>query len=116
MVNGRDFLCGRVVFLTNNYEFFKRAIVVPGRVTSFTTRRGGKGRTSYVEEVTFEFAGEQHTVSGLIGKSWKPKIGTVREVGVDLQHIDKSRVREGKWFFGMFLLIGLVLLAVSMRI
>ena len=100
-------------FLTNNYEFFRRAIIVKGTVTSFSTRRGSKGGTSYVEEITFEFDGQQHTVSGMIGRSWKPKIGTVREVGVDPRDINKFRVRGGKWFFGIFLAIGVLLLLVS---
>ena len=103
-------------FLLSNYEFFRRAIIVQGKVASFHTQTNTKDGTSYIEDVSFEFDGQQHTVSGMIGRSWKPKIGTVREVGVDPQHIDKSRVREGKWFFGIFLVVGLVMLVVSILV
>ena len=98
-----------------NYEFFRRAILVKGTVTSFSTRNGRKGRTSYIEEVTFEFDGQQHTVSAIMGKSWEPKIGTVREVGVIPEQM-RFRVREGQWFPGIFLVIGLVLLVVSILV
>lgn len=98
-----------------NYEFFRRAILVKGTVTSFSTRRGRKGGTSYIEEVTFEFDGQQHTVSGIIGKSWKPKIGAVREVGVIPEQM-RFRLREGQWFPSMFLVIGLVLLVISILV
>ena len=100
-------------WIGNNYEFFRRAIIVPGRVTSFSTRRSGKGGTSYIEEVTFDFAGEQHTVSGRMGKSWKPKIGAARKVGIDPDQMDNFRLKESMWMPGLFLVLGLVLLGIA---
>ena len=97
-----------------NHEFFRRAIIVPGTVTSFTSKRGHKGGTVYYEEVSFAFAGEQHTVSGTIGKSWKPKIGAAREVGINPDQMDEFRLREGQWFPGLFLVVGLVVLGMSL--
>ena len=115
MVNGGRFFAVGWFWILANYEFFRRAILVKGTVTSFSTRRGRKGGTSYIEEVTFEFDGQQHTVSGIIGKSWKPKIGAVREVGVIPEQM-RFRLREGQWFPSMFLVIGLVLLVISILV
>lgn len=93
------------------YEFFRRAILVRGQVTSYRERRGGKGGTSYYEVVSFDFDGQTRTVEGNVGGPFKPKMGTVREVGVDPQNIQKARVRSGVWFGIIFALVGLGLWA-----
>ena len=92
-----------------HYEFFRRAIIVPGRVTSYEERRGAKGGTTYVEVVSYELDGQTCTVSGTVGLPIKPKMGTPREVGIDPQNLQRVRVRSGRWFGVVFMVAGLAL-------
>ena len=92
-----------------HYEFFRRAIIVPGRVTSYEERRGAKGGTTYVEVISYEVDGQTCTVSGTVGMPFKPKMGTPREVGIDPQNLQHVRVRSGGWFGVVFMVAGLVL-------
>ncbi len=91
------------------YEFFRQAIVVPGHVTSYETRRGSKGGTSYVEVVSYEFDGQTHTVTGTVGMPFKPNMGTLRQIGIDPKNIQKARVRNGTWFWLIFAGVGMLL-------
>ncbi|MBR4682912.1 MAG: hypothetical protein IKP06_06400 [Elusimicrobiaceae bacterium] len=77
------------------YEFFKRAIIVPGKVIDFEKHDWWRDecnprfigrRRSWVEIVAFEFDGEQGETYGNFVRwpfLFKPDLGTPREVGID---------------------------------
>lgn len=92
-----------------HYEFFRRAIRLKGTVTDYTTQTSSKGGTTYVEIVSFNFDDQPRTVKGNVGMPFKPKMGTMREVGVDPKNPQKARVQGGTWMYLIFAGIGLLL-------
>lgn len=52
----------------------------------------GEGKPLYVPVVAFEFDGQSRQVTGTMGSSLKPKIGSVMKVGIDSQNINNARV------------------------
>lgn len=87
------------------YEFFRRAIIIPGKVTSYDTRRRSKGRTYYLEIVSYTFDEISSTVTDTVSRYEEPKMGTVREVGVDPQNFRRARVRSNdhsRWVAALF--------------
>ena len=110
-------LCAVGVFWYISYcEFFSRAIIVQGRVTSYKTRHTRKGGVSYIEIVSFNFEGQTRTLFGFFGQPFKPVIGTVREVGIDPNNPQKARLRSGSWIGPVFMLIGLAAWAAAILI
>ncbi len=97
-----------------HYEFFRRAIRLQGHVTSYETRRGSKGGTSYVEVISFDFDGQTRTVTSNVGMPFKPKMGTLREIGVDPQNPQRARAQGGVWFYLLFATIGLLMWGVTL--
>lgn len=97
-----------------HYEFFRRAIRLQGHVTSYETRRGSKGGTSYVEVISFDFDGQTRTVTSNVGMPFKPKMGTLREIGVDPQNPQRARAQGGNWFWMIFATIGLLMWGVTL--
>ena len=91
------------------YEFFRRAIRLQGKVTSYETRRSSKGGTSYVEVISFDFDGQTRTVTSNVGMPFKPKMGTLREIGVDPQNPQCARAQGGGWFYLIFAGAGILL-------
>ena len=92
-----------------DYEFFRRAIRIPGKVTDYDTQVGSKGNVTYVEVVSYDFDGQTRTIKSNVGMPFKPKMGTMREVGVNPDDIQKARVNSGRWFGVIFALAGLLL-------
>ena len=95
----------------NYYEFFRRAIIIPGVVTSYTSLPGHKGGTVYQEIVSCEFGGQTRMVRARVATSRKPKMGVTREVGIDPEDTQKAYIRYGMPDEIMFAIAGLVLWA-----
>ena len=97
-----------------HYEFFRHAIRLQGYVTSYETRHTSKGGTSYVEVISFDFDGQTRTVTSNIGMPFKPKMGTLREIGVDPQNPQHARAQGGSWFFLLFGFVGMLLWSLTL--
>ena len=100
-------------FFRSEWQFFKRAIRVPGVVVDYASQPGSKGGTVYAPIAAFEFDGEQRRVTGSVYSSGKPKMGKQCIVGVDPNNIEKARIYS-KWnyvFYGIFFVVGVALLA-----
>ncbi len=98
--------------LWSEWQFFRRAIRIPGVVVSYEERRGHKGERVYAPVAAFELDGERRQVTGSIYSSGKPKMGKQCVIGVDPYNLDKARIYS-KWnyiFSGLFLIIGIGLL------
>lgn len=122
------------VLFWRSHRFFKRAIIVRGVVTGWSTRQEehwqqfraqaslmekklpeqcpknlGAGKPLYAPVVAFEFDGQSRQVTGTMWTSSKPKIGSVMKVGVDPQNIQDARVlQKSEWLLGgLFLLVGI---------
>ena len=96
----------------NEWQFFKRAIRLPGVVVDYASQRGSKGGTVYAPIAAFELDGEHRRVTGSIYSSGKPEMGKQCIVGVDPNNIDKARIySKGTFvFYGIFLVVGIGLL------
>lgn len=104
-----------LLFWFRERNFFKRAIMVRGIVTGISESQSHdsdhKNQTMYSAIVTFEFDGQTRQVTEGSSSSWKPKLGTVRQVGVDPADIQNVRV------YSRFILImsaGFILLGLSL--
>lgn len=82
----------------NKYRFFKRAIIVPGVVRDFESRRFreyfGFPIFIYWPVIQFEFDGQVRQVTGTVYSRFKPKIGKPMKVGVNPQNIEDARVYQ----------------------
>lgn len=86
------------------YEFFRRAIIVPGEVTSRTNEGGMYGAI-----VSYVIDGKVETVTSNFRSNKKPIIGTKCKVGLNPDNMQIARIREGLWFFLIFAGVGLAL-------
>lgn len=86
------------------YEFFRRAIIVPGKVTSYARFAGDQCRAV----VSYFVEGKEETVISNFKSNLKPKIGTKYDVGLNPDNMQIARIREGLWFFLIFAGVGLL--------
>ena len=96
----------------SEWQFFKRAIRLPGVVVDYASQRGSKGGTIYAPIAAFEIDGEQRRVTGSVYSSGKPEMGKQCTVGVDPYDITKARIySKGNYvFYGIFLVVGVAML------
>lgn len=100
----------------NKYRFFKRAIIVPGVVRDFESRRFreyfGFPIFIYWPVVQFEFDGQTRQVTGSGYSYFKPILGKPMQVGIDPQNIANVRVykRTALIFDGVIAILGTIFL------
>lgn len=96
-------------------RFFKRAIMVPGVVTSYEQKRGKQNSTLYTPVVQFEFDGQTRRAAGTLYSSGKPKPGTPMKVGVNPRDITDARVfqRASLVMSGVFFVTGMIVLCAA---
>ena len=73
-------------------QFFQRAIKVPGRVVDYEESENEEGKSIYRVIVSYEFRGETRTITSAIRTSWKPKIGSIRQIGIDPTDLQRARI------------------------
>lgn len=87
--------------LRRHYKFFKNAIRVCGTITSYKSYisrdRHGNSTTTYTPIISFEFDGQQRTVSHPVSSFIKPEIGKLCQVGVNPYNIEEVRVYSKLW-------------------
>jgi len=86
------------------YEFFRRAIILPGEVTSYAEERG-----MYRAIASYFVDGKAETVVSNFKSSGKPTIGKKCKVGLNPDNMQIARIQEGLWFFLIFAGIGLAM-------
>jgi len=97
-------------FWIKHIRFFKRAIMLWGKVVDYESYEDSEGTTMYHAVVGYEFDGENRTVvDNSVSSSWKPKIGKIRQVGVDPLNPQDARIYS-KIPIGPVISVGLGLL------
>lgn len=118
------YLIGWVLFLLGGailidaWLFFRRALLVEGKITSFetqvTTGKRAQKQTMYAEVISFPFENGTRNVTGSVWTLSRPKMGTVRKVGIRPDRKNAFRVYSSIPYIAgsIFGLIGLITLVV----
>lgn len=90
----------------NDYEFFRRAIIVPGSIDG--CYRGQNGEHFVI--VSFNFDDKTQTVRLKNISLWERAVGTRCEVGINPNNIQDVRIRSNKWFCIVWAVLGFLVL------
>lgn len=80
--------------LLRNILFFRKAVLVYGKVVDYASKLGGKGQIMYTPIVQYELGGEIKEVKGSVFSCIKPTIGKYIKVGINPDNIEDVRVEQ----------------------
>lgn len=80
------------------FRFFKRGILVQGKVVDVFSFRNSKGVALHAPVVAYYFEGAQ-TITGEIGTFFRPKTGKKMIVGINPRNLSQRRLKQNSFVF-----------------
>ncbi len=88
------------------FRFFKRGIIVEGKVVDIFSFRNSKGVRLHAPIVAYSLAGKQR-ITGEMGTFFRPKLGKKMIVGINPQNLSQRRLKQNSFVFIHLWLSGL---------